>query len=252
MKTQHIGMIALIAAVSVFALVGWSDGQQGSSPTRLITVTGDAEVRVVPDEVILTLGVETWNKDVDVAKRQNDKRVQQVLDLAKEYGIESKHIQTEHISIEPRYEENWEKRGFIGFFVRKTVVITLKDVSKFEGLLTSVLGSGANYVHGIQFRTTELRKHKDQARALAVRAAQEKAEAMAGELGEQIGKPQSIREDQIGWWSGYGGWWGARWGGMMAQNVVQNIGAGPMESDGSLAPGQISINARVTTTFELR
>ena len=40
---------------------------------RLITVTGDAEVRVVPDEVMLTLGVETWNKELNAAKQENDR-----------------------------------------------------------------------------------------------------------------------------------------------------------------------------------
>lgn len=72
---------------------------------RLITVTGDAEVRVVPDEVILTLGVETWNKDLNIAKKENDQRIRKIVALAKKHKIETKHIQTDYISIEPRYED---------------------------------------------------------------------------------------------------------------------------------------------------
>ena len=48
-----------------------------------------------------------------------------------------------------------------------TFRITLKDTSKFEDVLTESLQEGANYVHGIEFRTTELRKHRDAVRALA-------------------------------------------------------------------------------------
>lgn len=218
---------------------------------RLITVTGDAEVRVEPDEVILTLGVETWDKDLHAAKTANDQRVQKVLKVGEKFGIESKDVQTDFISIEPRYEDQWEHKNFVGYFVRKTIVFTLRDTSKFEALLTGALEADANYVHGIQFRTTELRKYRDQARALAIKAAQEKAIDLAAELGQEIGNPYTIREDQVGWWSGYNSWWGSRWGGAMAQNVMQNAGA-PSGMESSIALGQITVNARVTVSFELQ
>jgi uncharacterized protein YggE len=132
--------------------------------------------------------------------------------------------------------------------VRKTIVITLKDVSKFEDVFTGALGAGATHVQGVQFRTTELRKYRDQARALAIQAAREKASALAGELGRKIGEPQSIEENSSGWSSSYS----ARWGGAMTQNVVQNVGGGgSFSEDGTFAPGQISISARVTVTFDL-
>jgi hypothetical protein len=38
----------------------------------------------------------------------------------------------------------------------------------------------------------------------------------------------------------------------MAQNFVQNVGGDPLETEGSIALGQISINARVRVSFELR
>ncbi|HSM15517.1 MAG TPA: SIMPL domain-containing protein, partial [Gemmatimonadales bacterium] len=109
----------------------------------------------------------------------------------------------------------------------------------------------ANYVHGIQFRTTELRTHRDTARAMALRAAQEKARLMARELDREVGKPVLIREDHSGWWSWYGGWWGSRGGQAMAQNVTQNAPPTGGALEGTTAPGQISVTARVTVTFDL-
>jgi uncharacterized protein YggE len=135
--------------------------------------------------------------------------------------------------------------------VRKTIVIKLKDLSKFDSLLTEALDLGANYVLGIQFRTTELRKHRDEARGLAIRAAQEKAIALAGELGETVGAPRTIYEQQGGWRSSYNAWWEPRWGGGMAQNVIQETGAGALPAESGVAPGQITVNARVTVNFEL-
>jgi uncharacterized protein YggE len=236
----------------ILMLSAWTASDDPREEPRAITVTGDAEVRVVPDEVIMTLGVETWDKRLGVAKGDNDRIVAQVLALTAEHGIEPQHVQTDYVSIEPRYRNGYyEERDFIGYFVHKNVVITLRDLSKFEDLLAGALEAGVNYVHGVQFRTTELRKHRDAARDLAVEAAREKAEAMAGTLGQGVSQPLAIVEEQSGWWSGYGAWWGSRWGGAMAQNVVQESSGAAWASDGSVAPGQINVNARVSVTFEL-
>ena len=67
MKAKAIGMLILGVAL-VISTCAWNREQPPSQEPRLITVTGDAEVRVVPDEVILTLGVETLDKDLGVAK----------------------------------------------------------------------------------------------------------------------------------------------------------------------------------------
>jgi len=222
---------------------------------RLVTVTGDADVRVVPDEVIVTLGIETWDKDLDLAKKQNDETFRNVMRVTRDLGIEPRYVETDYLEIEPKYDR-WDERqaeSFKGYLVRKHVKITLKEISRFEELLTQVLKQGVNYLHGIQFRTTELRKHKDQARALAIRAAKEKATALAGELGQKVGRPREIREEYANWWSYYGSWWGSRWGGAMAQNVVQNVGGGgaPGSDESTVAPGQITVNARVSVSFEL-
>ena len=247
MRTSLRMLCVLLVALAISNLAMAADNPE----PRLITVTGDAEVRVAPDEVILTLGVETWDNDLGKAKSDNDQRVERILKLASKFKIEGRHVQTDHISIEPRYKDQWEHREFVGYFVRKNVVFTLRDTSKFEDLLSSAIEAGANYVHGVQFRTTELRKYRDEARALAIKAAKEKAEALVGELGQKVGKPHMIREDHGGWWSWYNNWWGSRWGrNSMAQNVVQSYSGQP-QSDSSIALGQINVNARVTVSFEL-
>jgi uncharacterized protein YggE len=242
-----------IALILMLTLSAWGDSQSASTDSRVITVSGDAEVRVVPDEVVLTLGIENWSKDLHVAKGQNDQVVADVLALASGYGIDSQHVQTDYVSIEPRYRNGYyEESDFIGYFVRKSVVITLRDLTKFEDLLTDALDAGVNYVQGIQFRTTELREHRDEARALAIQAAEEKANALAEELGQRVGAPRTTQEVQSGWLSGYNAWWGSRWGGAMAQNVIQELDGVALAGEGSLAPGQISVNARVSVTFELQ
>lgn len=237
-----------MATIALFALSTVATVAAGDP--RTVTVNGDAEIRVVPDEVVLTVGVETFNLDLASAKSENDARVTGVIDATQKHGVPRERVSTEYLSIEPRYDEQWERRKFLGYLVRKTIVIRLREIDKFEPLLSSILVAGANYVHGIDFRTTELRKHRDHARALAIDAAREKAEALAKQLGENLGRVRSIQEGHSGWWSGYGSWWGSRWGGM-SQNVIQNAPSSGGGADGPTTPGQIAVNARVTVTFEL-
>lgn len=237
--------MVLAVALSLVSLVGHAQ----SESQRTISVSGDAEVRVVPDEVILALGVETSNVDLEAAKAENDRLAGATIAVVKEHGVEDKHIQTGHISIEPRYEYEYERRNFLGYFVRKSVVVTLRDLDEFEPLLSDVLSAGTNYVHGVDFRTTQLRKHRDQARELALIAAKEKAEDMAGALGQKIGQPLTIDEGYVHWFSPYGAWWGAGPGGRMAQNVMQESGGGT--ADTPTMPGQIAVNANVRVTFAL-
>jgi uncharacterized protein YggE len=251
MKSSYFGRLMafgplLLIVTLMFTCAASAEGG------RTITVTGEAEVRVPPDEVIITLGVETADKQIVEAMRQNNERVQKVLTLTQSYGIEPKHVQTEYVEIEPRYMDSYEQRDFIGYFARKTIVVTLRDLAKFEGFLTDALALGVNYVHGIEFRTTELRKHRDQARSLAIQAAREKAEALAGELDQAIGRPESITENQNWWWSSYSSWWGSRWSSGMSQNVIQNAGEPAMSVEGALAPGQIVVRASITVSFELK
>ena len=257
MKDKLVKIVTMVAsaALVILMLAAWKSeattATQSAEP-RLVNVTGEAEVRVVPDEVVLTLGIETHDNQLAVAKSQNDAIVRKVLALSTEFGIAPEHVQTDYIGVRPRYPDGcYELCDPIGYVVLKSVVITLGDLTKFEDLLTSVLDAGVNYVQGIEFRTTELRKYRDKARALAIRAAREKATALAGELGQKAGLPQTIQEQQSSWWSGYGAWWGSRWGSAMTQNTVQEYQGASLGVDSSVAPGQISVKASVAVSFEL-
>ncbi len=228
--------------------------QRPALAANTINVTGEAAVRVVPDEVIMALGIETWDKDLNTAKTQNDAIIAKLKALATQYQIKPEKVQTDFVNIEPRYHDDYEKRQFIGYFVRKTLIITLNDITKFDDVLSGALLAGANYVHGIEFRTTELRKYRDQARAMAIKAAREKADALAAELGLEVTKALSISESGAGWFSSYGSYWGSHWGGMQSQNVAQNVSSGSAGdfSDSTIALGQITVSASVSVQFEVQ
>jgi uncharacterized protein YggE len=70
-----------------------------------IDVTGTAEVKVAPDEVVLTLGIETTHKNVREAIKQNDERLKKLMAVLEKQGIDPKHIQPGIIRVTPNHEE---------------------------------------------------------------------------------------------------------------------------------------------------
>lgn len=219
-----------------------------------LTVSGDAEIKVAPDFVVISVGVETRNPSLAQAKSQNDTAIAAILAVASREQIAAADVQTDFIEINPVYQNRPPAQGGENYLVdyyrvHKTVGITLRDVTRFERLLTGVVTAGANRVYGVHFQTSELRKHRDKAREMAVKAAIEKAEAMAGAAGLKIGKPESI--------SAYNSGGGPAYGRMMTNaNFSQNVmSTGGGESDSAsgatIAPGRISVTASVTLTFRL-
>jgi uncharacterized protein YggE len=217
-----------------------------------ITVTGDAQVKVRPDRVVLTLGVETRDPKLETAKSTHDKLTSAVIASAKAAGVPEEKIATDYVEIEPRFDVNGKPAELLEYVVRRTVVVTLEDIDRFEAILAGALEAGANYVLDVNFQTTELRKHRDKARSLAIVAAREKAEALAGALEQRIGRPTQINEQASNWWDYYGSGWGRRWDGYMAQNVVSGGMAGGDFDVGAFSPGEIAVSARVSVTFELQ
>lgn len=242
-KIAGLSSLVLVFAL-IFSFKTWAEDKP---EPRLITVTGDADIKVVPDKVVINLAVDTDNMDINLAKSQNDAEVKKVLSIANKYKIDPKDVQTSQINIWPDYDYAYSGRTFKGYSVNKSIAITLKDLSKFEDFITDLLKAGANRLYGIDFKTSELRKYRDQARSKAIIAAKEKAIALAAELGQKVGRPYSIKEggaeERL-----YNPWRQN----IQAQNISLDAGgaSGPDEQS-SLAPGQITINAKITVSFEL-
>ena len=211
-------------------------------------------MRVPPDQVVFTLEVESVDKNVLAAKKKTDESVKAVFAIAKDNHVKSDDVQTSYISVEPKYnmddlEYGEERRGikrmFLGYAVSKTIAIRLSDISRFDPLLSDVLRAGVTKVRNVEFRDSQIRKHKDQARAMAMRAAQEKASLLAREIGQSVGPAHSITEGTVGRYIA---------GGVLNQNstsvISGDLSAG--ESESAIAPGLISVTAQVTVSFRLQ
>ena len=227
-----------------------------------ITVTGTAEILVEPDEAYISLDVTKLDKDLAIAKKQNDETTAKVLEVTRRFNIPAQNVNIRNISVEmkyrifrdprkPVYDEDGDLTGekiFIGYEVSKTIRIKFLELNKFEELFTELLKTGVTEVDGVTFETSKLRQYKDQAREMSLKAAKEKATAMAGAIGQTIGKAIRITEGTVSNST------------LNYSNLSSNSNANftiirPVEtvstSVGSFSPGTITVSASATVVFIL-
>lgn len=231
------------AAASLLLLAAAFTAAQERPEPRLVTVAGEAEVSVSPDEVVYDVTIQSFSKVLKTAKTQTDEQLKGLIAVVRRNGVAEADMQTEYVRVTPQFRGNDSSRTFLGYWARKDLVITLRDMSRAEALLSEMLDYGVWRVNGVTFQTSELRKHRDQARSLAMKAAQEKAAALASAVGQKIGRAYSIEEEVP-----------------TRASALQNASSNSFSTvetasdsswEGTLAPGRIKINARVTVKFVL-
>jgi len=247
MKTYQPVFLALaLCATSAFA-------QNGQQPPQ-INISGTADVKVAPDQVAIRFGVESRNENLNEATRAHEERMRSALQFLKLVGVPDKDIQTDFINIMPEYNgDSWHAKAAI-FIVRESIEVNLTNIAKFQTIMTGLLTNGVDHVNGIEFRTSQLRKYRDEARAQAIHAAREKADALCAELGVKRGRPININANESGgFWNPYSSWWGGQGYGFAsnAQVVVQNANGASDENGDTIALGQIKVSATVNVSFAI-
>ena len=221
--------------------------------TRSVQVSGTAVVNVMPDRVLIQLGVQSNATSIDAVQLINTAATKRVFAMLESMKIESKDISTDQYITEPVYE-NYDSLSVKGYRISNSIAVTLRDVSKTSDVIAAALGAGANQVINVEFYTSELRKYRDQARDMAIKAAQEKAQALAKGVGAEAGCVIHINENT---WSSYYGGYGRNQN-LSSQNVSQNVapaaggGNGDLGDTGPVSLGQISVQASVDVTFGLK
>jgi uncharacterized protein YggE len=215
-----------------------------------------AVVNVTPDRALIKLGVQSNGKSAKEAQTRNSTTIKQVVKALKALGIEAKDIATDWYTIEPLYED-YDSLRIKGYRIHNIVEVTMRDVTKSNDAIVAAFQAGANEVVDVQFYTSELRKYRDQARELAMKAAREKADALSSTAGAEVACVLTINENtQSNFY--WGGWWWYRnnsnqnlWANSV-QNVASAEGESPTLDDGPLSAGQISVRAEVMASFGLK
>ncbi|MCS7095319.1 MAG: SIMPL domain-containing protein [Thaumarchaeota archaeon] len=192
--------IALVAAVAVlavgFVLVASSSRSVNvnmSSPEiqqNVITITGSASVKVVPDEARLQVGVVTRGQTASEAMWANSETASRVFSELRALGLSEREIQTTSISVNPEYDCSSGECVLKGYVATNMMEITLRGglISKAGEAIDRAVEAGSNLLYGIYFSVSKERSSQlgQEVLKAAVSDARSKAELLARELGLRI------------------------------------------------------------------
>ena len=167
-----------------------------SPESRSIHVNGSGSVTGEPDIATLYLGVAVEKETVEAAREAAASAMTAVIDTLKANDIAENDIQTENFSIYPQYDWTEEGRVLRGYRVNNSVRAKVRDLETLSDIIDDATGAGGDIivVNSIQFMIEDPTPLQAQARVLAVKNAEAKAQTLAEASGVTLGKPITIIE----------------------------------------------------------
>jgi uncharacterized protein YggE len=180
------------AALILFTLFTAATQAQEIKPIPMVNVSGEGKVKVVPDQVAISVSVETKGTNATTVKKENDMKIDAVLKAIKQFNIAKEDFQTQRVSLNPNYDYEKKKHNYIA---TQTVVILFKDLLKYDALMDALVDTGINRIDNIEFKSSKLLQLQSDARKLAVKDAKAKADDFVSALGQKVGKAVAISDN---------------------------------------------------------
>lgn len=155
-----------------------------SGPFTTVTVEGTSREEVVPDEAVVTLGVQDSAASAQEALARNNTVVKNVLGRIEQDGIPSRDIATSNFNVFPRYRNGGT--AIDGYQVSNQLTVTVANVSAVGKIIDQAVSLGANQVDGVQLVVQNRSGAYQKAYKNALANASARARALALALHESV------------------------------------------------------------------
>jgi uncharacterized protein len=185
-----IGSFLLGTSQSGSAATGNGSGAaavlDSSTTTGKITVTGTGTVTGVPNQLVLSMGVQVNSASVSSALNQANAAIRQVTAALGKDGVSKGNIQTSDLSIQPNFRGRSQVP--VSYGVSEQMTVTLTNFGKAGTQIQDAVTAGGNLVtvSDVSVNLTNDSALLAKARAKAVADAQAKASQYASALHETV------------------------------------------------------------------
>ena len=211
-----------------------------SPESGTIHVAGSGSVVTEPDIATLNLGVSVERETVAEAREEAAIAMAAVIEALKANNIAENDLQTANFSIYPQYDYTDNGRVLRGYRVDNTVRAKVRELESLSDIIDTAAEAGGDVVivNAIRFTIEDPTALQNEARALAVKNAQAKAETLAAASGVTLGKPVSITEVTSD--------------GSTAVVAESAALAADARSSTPVSPGELTIIVSVTIVYEIQ
>ena len=217
--------------------------QQAETKDKMqtINVRGEGMIATTPDQVRLSVSVNTQAQTAYAAMRSASGKTAEILALLKNMGVEDKNIQTSRVNVSPTYDysKQIQPPPIIGYNSSNdfTVLFKGKLMDKVGEFMDKAVSAGASNFGGLQYEASTQRELERDALKRAADDAKARAEVLAKQLGASLGQVMTISESVSQ---------GSPVPIMMKSAMMDASSAAPVMQ------GELSIRAEVTVVFELK
>lgn len=188
--------VLLLAAMCAFGSIALAQETSNVNSRPSIRVTGEATVKVSPDQAQIDIGVVTQAQNAQAAASQNAQKLDATIAaLRKALGSDAE-IKTISYSVSPnyRYPREGGQPTITGYTASNIVQVKINDLTKVGQVIDTATQTGANTINSLRFTL----KDEQATRALALREAamkaRAKAEALASALNLKIQRVLHVEE----------------------------------------------------------
>lgn len=175
------------------------NGPPKASSEASVRVRGEGVVEVIPDAARISVGIFASRANLKKARQEAASSATGIVAAIKALGIPSRDMQTSRFSIYPRTDRDAKgKETMLGYDVRNTVTITVRDLDQLPVVLDAAVEASANQVTGPVFFIQHPEEAEGEARRLAMASARRRAEVLAREAGATLGRVRSIADYESG------------------------------------------------------
>ncbi|WP_336836162.1 SIMPL domain-containing protein [Sphingobacterium siyangense] len=192
MKKQTIFMFFI--CLSSIILIS-SCGPVSKESKNRIRVSGEGKIRIMPDQVTLTINTTFTKPRMVDAVRETQATVDTVIALLQKYGHQKEDIKTSSVSANKDYQYIGNTNKFIGYQAQKTIDFVLHDLSKFTELTGKLLETKISGIGSISFDHSKADSILREADLIAYDDALKSAKKLASRADVKIGKLLFLSND---------------------------------------------------------
>ncbi|TRW48376.1 DUF541 domain-containing protein [Aliidiomarina halalkaliphila] len=163
--------------------------QASSLPSfPFVTVSGESERGVMPDEAVITFQIVTFHEKSENASAQLNRTTRQALEVFADHNIPDRAITSYEISKNEVRERDssYNQLGIIGYQFRRNFQVEIADLDKYSAIVLALLDIDYLTFQQSSFDSSQRQEVELELIAEAAAAAKQKAEQMAQGLGVTI------------------------------------------------------------------
>jgi uncharacterized protein YggE len=157
-------------------------------PANSISAGADGKFEAAPDTAVIDFNIAVQEEISRLAYERASQQAEQVRQILRSNGIETKTAQIGSFSLQPVYDYKTPKRKLVGYRVSASVSLKLKDFTKLPAILQALAEANVSDTQSLGYTLEEMDSAKGKAVEDAYRRARQSADAVAKASGRTLGE----------------------------------------------------------------